>query len=329
MRIAVSSCAIAIVLLSVSAAGADEPAAAPPGVHKDEPTVVTMEVVPLPGPATEPYVSPFLLRGVGAGNALQLDTTVAPYTDSKTKLGQTATVSLFSVSARVASELALNVKFGVVRNDHPSAPSSTASTGATNLAFGGMWGTTIADYWRVSASACIAAPIGAGGGSRPDVDNAAAMKAAVLARGGMDNTMFAVNDVPIPLGLDVAYVRRGFTAQVELTVAPMVRARGAQSSPDRSKVNATSGLFFGYFLVPRQFSVGAELRYQRYLSTPDAVAKDSSLRDNLTTGGGVRGYFELASNVSFRPGLSYGTGLEGAVADRHFQMVQVDLPIAF
>jgi hypothetical protein len=321
MKSVVISCALlAVVSLSASARAED----------KDEGAAVSpVATVTAAKPAPEPYVLPFQLRGVRPVTALRLDTTVAPFTDPKTHLGQTETVSFFSASGRVSDSVALSARFGVVRNDHPNPASSIAANGVTNVALGAMYGTKVARYLNLSASTGVVLPVGSGGGNSPDLDRAAAMKAGALARAGMDNGMFGVNELHIPLGLDAAYVRRGFTAQVEISLYTSVRARGEQRSPDKSKANATSGLFVGYFIVPRRFSVGAELRYQRFLSTPDAVAKDPSQRDNLTAGGGVRGHFQLASNVDFRPGLSYGAGLAGVAADRHYQMVGIDLPVVF
>ena len=33
--------------------------------------------------------------------------------------------------------------------------------------------------------------------------------------------------------------------------------------------------------------------------------------------------------MTIRPGLSYGVGLAGAIADNKYQMVQLDLPVTF
>ncbi len=79
----------------------------------------------------------------------------------------------------------------------------------------------------------------------------------------------------------------------------------------------------------RELSLGAELRYQRYLSTPAAVAKDSSTRDNLSFAIGPRINIDLTETVFVRPAITYGRGLHGPVEVQSFNMVQLDVPVSF
>ena len=74
--------------------------------------------------------------------------------------------------------------------------------------------------------------------------------------------------------------------------------------------------------------VGRSARHG-FPSTPDAVAKDESLRSNLSASAGVRTYFKVASNGMFGPAVSIGTGLAGAITGRGYSMVQVDIPVVF
>src|SRR5262249_38153518 len=129
-------------------------------------------------------------------------------------------------------------------------------------------------------------------------------------------------------GFSFAYLLRGFTAQLDATIIPSFRVKGEKLQPDTSKVNSTYGLFFGYLLVPA-FSLGAELRYQRYLSTPAAVQADEAARDNLTMAAGARVNLQLSDRVSLRPGACYARGLLGRVEQQSFQMVQLDVPLTF
>ncbi len=177
-------------------------------------------------------------------------------------------------------------------------------------------------------SITIGAPIATGGGDSPDPNHVTMQREAMLARSAMDNASFTVNDVGFPSGLSLAYIRSGVTAQLDATVIPSVRVKGAAAQPDNSKVNSTYGFFLGYLFV-REVSIGAELRYQRYLTTPAAVAKDSSARDNLTMALGPRFHFEIADGTWVRPGLSYGRGLRGPSEQQSFQMVQLDVPFSF
>ena len=99
----------------------------------------------------------------------------------------------------------------------------------------------------------------------------------------MDNAMFLVNDFAVFPGVDFAYVSHGFTAQVEATLFQLWRVKGDKGptpkNPDSSKTNLTMGLHIGYFFIP-QLSVGAEIRHQRFLSTPLAVKNDELYQPN-------------------------------------------------
>jgi hypothetical protein len=132
----------------------------------------------------------------------------------------------------------------------------------------------------------VTMPVGSGGGDDGNPARAAAQKAAVFARSAMDNSLFAVNDVTPVVGVDLAYAHHGFTAQGEATLFELVRERGGKVDPDTYKTNFTTGGHIGYFLLP-WLCASAELRYQRYLTTPVAVAKTPATRDNLTVAGGV------------------------------------------
>ena len=85
--------------------------------------------------------------------------------------------------------------------------------------------------------------------------------------------MFAADYFTVFPGVDLAYVNHGFTVQVEATLLQLFRVRG-DDDPGRTttrRTNLTAGLHVGYFFIP-QLSAGAELRHQRWLSTPDIKA---------------------------------------------------------
>ena len=321
--------ALALVLLSGSSARAQEVIGPQSPPEADRPAAASEPAPPAAKPAPEPYVSPFQLRGVNPGTAVRLDTTVAPFTDSTTKASANQTVSLLSASAKLSSHVAASMRIGAVRTDIDAPDGKGPSTGFTNLNLGVMYGTTFGRHVRLAMNTGVALPTASGGGNNGDPAMAAAMKSGMYTRAMMDNGMFTIQDVGVPFGLDLAYTRYGLTVQVETTVIPTVRVRGEAKQTDSTKVNSTSAFFVGYYILPSRLSVGGELHYQRFLSTPAAVAKDESMRSNLSVSGGVRTYFKVASNVTFRPGVSVGTGLAGAIADRGYQMVQVDVPFAF
>jgi hypothetical protein len=205
--------------------------------------------------------------------------------------------------------------------------------GATTLAnpvLGGTYAMKPSDELRLALFLGVALPLGMGGGDTPDPAAAAATRSGIAARSAMDNAMFAVNYLTVFPGAGLAYVKSGFTAQVEVTLLQLVRARGAMVDKDEARTNLTSGLHLGYFVVP-QVSLSGELRYQRWLSTPAAVAADATRasRDNLTVAVGPRLHFKLGDSTWLRPGIAYAQGIDDPMSKQSYRIVQVDLPVAF
>jgi hypothetical protein len=89
-------------------------------------------------------------------------------------------------------------------------------------------------------------------------------------------------------------------------------------------------LHLGYFFIPA-LSAGAELRYQRWLSTPLAIKADTTgkLRDTLTMAVGLRAHFKLSDTVSLHPGIAYARGLDDPLAAAQYNIVQLDVPVQF
>jgi hypothetical protein len=281
------------------------------------------ELGPEPQRPKPPYTSPFQLRSIIPKSGVRVDSILGLY-QTPTSNAQ-LTVVLVSAQLKLAEPFALQARWGI---DSNQTGNDNTRTGILNPTIGGLLGVPIGRDFRFAMSITIGAPLATGGGNAPDPNEVAMQKQAILARSAMDNTSFAINDVGFPSGLSLAFVKKGVTAQVDATVIPSVRVKGAAAQSDDSKVNSTYGLFLGY-LFAREVSIGAELRYQRYLTTPAAVAKDPSSRDNLTAAIGPRFHFEIANGTWVRPGLSYGRGLRGPTQQQSFQMVQLDVPFSF
>ena len=126
--------------------------------------------------------------------------------------------------------------------------------------------------WRWSGFFATTIPIGSGGGDDPDRGAEAAMTAALSARSAMDNALFAVNYWTVIGGLGLARISPGATFQAEVTVLQLTRSRGP-STQDASRTNLTAGIHAGHFFSPR-FSIGAEVRMQRWLTNAAPVRSD-------------------------------------------------------
>ncbi len=270
-----------------------------------------------------PYTPPFQLRGVIPKPGVRLDTVLGLYQTNDRH--EQITVILLSGQLRVTEGIALQVRWGI---DSNQTGNDTSRTGIVNPTLGALVGLPLGHDFRFAASMAVGAPLATGGGDWPDANRVALQREGALARSAMDNVSFSVNDVGFPTGSSLAFVKAGVTAQVDATIIPSVRVKAAATQPDTHKVNSTYGFFLGYLFV-RELSIGAELRYQRYLTTPAAVAKDEAARDNLTIALGPRFVLELTESVSLRPAVTYGHGLRGPISQQSFQIVQLDLPVSF
>jgi hypothetical protein len=259
-----------------------------------------------------------------AVSAVRSDTAVAFYEDAASKGGMTMASGLLA-SYRVTAAIAPIVRLGFVQN---WPPTGSAAIAFVNPVVGGVYAMKPTPELRLAFFLGIALPLGQGGGNTPSSDQALATRSGVLARSAMDNVMFAVNDVVVIPGVDFAWIAHGLTVQLEMTVLQLTRVRGAELQPDASRTNFTSGVHIGYFLSP-QFSLGAELRHQRWISTPAAVASEGSLRDTTSLAVGPRAHIQLGEKLWMRPGIAYARGIDQPMMTANYNIVQIDVPIVF
>ena len=76
-------------------------------------------------------------------------------------------------------------------------------------------------------------------------------------------------------------------------------------------------------------SVGAELRYRRWLTTPSFVKGDLGNRDQLSFAIGPRANFALADGVVARPGIAFAMPLDDPMKTASCKIVQLDVPVTF
>jgi len=169
--------------------------------------------------------------------------------------------SLEAVSARV----------GLVDNSPPTmTPQIAHKTDILNPVIGGLYGLKLSPFFKLGLFLGVTLPVGSGGGTNTSLGKKGAIGPGINTRSAFDNAMFAIDYFTVFPGVDFAFVGGGSTVQAEATVFKLTKVRGPAASEDDSKVNFTTGLHAGYFLTPF-LSVGAELRHQRWLSTPNAV----------------------------------------------------------
>ncbi|TPW01407.1 MAG: hypothetical protein FD129_3375, partial [bacterium] len=154
-----------------------------------------------------PYSTPWQLRPAAPVRVLRLDTSLASYQNAAGVDGSTI-VSLLLASAKVGKSAALLARIGLVSNDPPAGGSATVPT---NLVMGGMYAPKLGGNWRMGLYLLTALPTAGGGGDDPEPADAAAIKSGVPARSAMDNAMFATNDFVLFPGVDLAWVKGGWT----------------------------------------------------------------------------------------------------------------------
>jgi hypothetical protein len=304
------------------------------GARAQDPVVSAPAAAPMPPPAPPPppYSLPWQLRPVTVGNVIRSDTAVAFY-DSAMGSGSTVATTLLG-SYKLTPSFGALVRLGFVQNGAPGT--MVDGTSFVNPILGAAYSTKIAGSFRLAGFLGGTVPIGMGGGATPDAGAAGANAAGIAARSAMDNAMFAVNYFTAILGGGFAYIDHKLTVQAEATLLQLVRVRGNDMtgvSPDSARTNSTMGLHAGYFVLP-MLSLGGEIRYQRWLSTPTRIVMGvksdipSANMDTVTFAVGPRFHFKLGSTW-LRPGISYGQALDSPNSDASYKVVQVDVPFVF
>lgn len=272
-----------------------------------------------------PYSLPWLLRGAVPGNVVRFDETIAFFENPTTHASGTTDMTCLLVTRKLTPNVMIVGRESWINNS-PPAP-TLSGTAFSNPALGVVYGRTFSEGWRWAGLLAVALPIGSGGGNTPDPSTAAAIASGAAARSIMENPMFAVNYFGVVEGLDVARITPDLTLQAEVSFSQLARVRGPETQ-DSTRVNFTSGVHIGHFFSPT-VSLGAELRYQRWLSDAAPVKKDPTAREQLTVAAGPRLHFKLGPHSWIRPGVSYTTALDDPMSRSSYHILQIDAPISF
>jgi len=181
---------------------------------------------------------------------------------------------------------------------------------------------------RLNLFFSASAPLGQGGGNDADPAVYKAVTTGVYVRSAMDGAPFSPNFATLAFGLDFAVVHGPLTVQTSGTIFQSFRARGDLVEPDVRRTNASGGLHVGLAVLPF-FILSAEMRYQRWLSTPRSVVLDGERRDQLTAGGGFRFDVPFGQQGHFKPGLAFFMPADGPMTTAGYRTVQLDLPVVF
>jgi hypothetical protein len=324
------SCAVVLAALTVlpaaAFADAQAPGAPPPPPPPTASASDTAATTPPPAPPPPPpYSLPWQLRPVAAANVLRSDTSVSFYENTPGASSSTVASTLL-FSYKVTPNLAPLVRLAYVHNN-PDSPVGSGNA-VVNPLVGALYSIAMAPGLRMGLFLGVTIPVGQGGDKPAGMDaTAAAAAAGINARSAMDNALFAVNYLTVVPGFGIAYMRAGFTAQIEATVLQLTRVRNSDVDKDDSRTNFTSGMHLGYFIIP-QLSVGGEMRFQRWLSDPAMLTMFPERRETITFAVGPRGHFKFGSRW-IRPGIAYAQGLDAPMSKRKDRIIQIDVPFVF
>lgn len=280
---------------------------------------------PAPAAPPPPYSLPWLLRPATPSTVVRLDETLAFFENPASgEKGSTYVTSLIA-TYRASPRLVPIFRLAWIRND--AASPDPGGSGFSNPLVGVNYIRPFGKGWRFTAFVASTIPVGSGGGDAPDAGASGAMNAAIPARSSMDNALFAVNYWTLAGGVGFARITHGLTLQAEATVLQLTRARGPDTQ-DASRTNMTAGLHAGHFFSPR-VSLGAELRLQLWLTDAAPVKNDPAARQQVTFGVGPRFHFRLPGGRWLRPGLSYTRALDDPMSGKGYDVVQLDVPLAF
>jgi len=281
-------------------------------------------------PVPPRYSLPWALRPVIPVNVFRLDNAIAFYRRSDTAGYTVALMPLLGY--KFSANFMGLVRWGLVGNS-PADANLSGAVSVANPLLGGIYGVKLPASFRLAFFLGVTVPIGTGGygdakTGAGDPNVAAATQAGLLARSAMDNVLFAVNDVSVVPGFDLAYVGHRLTFQAEVTLLQLMRVKNEATQPDAFRTNSTFGLHVGCYATG-WLSLAAELRYQRWLSTPVAVENDTTgvLRHNLSLALGPRFHVKTGRGW-FRPSIAYAVGLLGVMSRDSYHLILLDFPYA-
>ncbi len=244
------------------------------------------------------------LRPVTIGNVARLDGAAAAFNDRNGNL-VLAVATTFTASYPLSDDWAPVLSLGLVGNNAPGA--ALDGSAFANPLVGAMYARR-RDRYRLAFFGGATIPVGTG--------IARTHTASMTARPA-DRAMFDVDNLAVIAGVDVAYVRRGLTAQAEATLVQSVRVRGDEMSADPASTRAAFGLHVGY-VIGWHVAVGADLHYEH----------------TLTAAAGVRTQLRLGEQTWIRPGLALlrgvdARGLDAPLLTARTTAVMIDIPMTF
>jgi hypothetical protein len=169
-----------------------------------------------------PYSLPWALRPAALPTVVRVDSTLAMRDED------TVVATVLTLGVKVTDEFGFLARGALVHGIDGTASDSAVG----NPLVGALYSPHVTESLRCGVFIAIAAPVGMGGGSSADPKALALMRAAIPARSSMDNALFATNYLTKAVGLSLAYVANGLTAQIEATAFILARTRWCRRPRD-------------------------------------------------------------------------------------------------
>ncbi len=256
-----------------------------------------------------------------------MDETVAYFEDPASGTSGATYVTTLITSYKVSDNLALILRGAWVKNSAPEGGPDPRGSAWSNGVIGANYSRTFGTCWRWTGFLGSNIPWGSGGGDSPQTRRRC---------GPPGGQRRAVADGGLALRRQLLDRDRG--GRPDLRVAGRVPSvRGDVLSADARARTRHRGLLEDQLhrRGARRSLLLAGLLFREPSSGSNAgcpplapVRADPAARQQLTFGIGPRFHFKVGKSW-FRPGVSYSRALDDPMARKGYDIVQLDLPIAF
>ncbi len=206
---------------------------------------------------------------------------------------------------------------------HDAPSGATSANALANPAAGLSLQLPVSKRLTLGGSLGATAPLGSGGGDRP---NPAAMKAWVSSF-DWGGATFAVNHVDVFGGARADYTVGPVTLQLESTLHQLTRVRGETVDPIGAAVTMTgSQATIAYTILPN-VTLSTAMYESRVWNTPTCIRESPDSRADYFVMAGATLDLRIRG-LAIAPGFVYARALDLPLVREKFQVVELDLGVA-
>ena len=218
--------------------------------------------------------------------------------------------------------------FGRLAVASASSFSGDSGVAFANPVLGGAM--TLPSYGALesSASLSVALPVGTGGAD----DSTRGVRQAAQRGTALGGRPFDVDYISFSLSGDSTYRSGIASVQVRAAITPALLLRGVRETRDFSKVSLFTALRLGVSTTNTKdnaLTVFAEGRVFAWITTPADVARDSTQREELYGGGGLRLAMRVNATSELVATAAYFRAADAPLANIGFSVGELDIGLTF